>query len=151
MKVSVMKLLQGLLLVIGGALVISSSSFAHGGVEHEDNEGTFKAEQCAEPDEDVMRRNHMVYIKHQRDETMHNGIRTSKYSLKGCIDCHEKKDDDGKPMTVDNPEHFCASCHIKAAVTLDCFECHRSTPDAAATKELKRTGASFLLKTEGAK
>lgn len=143
-----MKLLQSLLLV-AGALLVNASGLAHSGLEHEE-EGQFKADQCVEPEE-VMIRNHMEFIKHQRDETMHKGIRSSKYSLKGCIDCHEKKDENGKPMTVDNPRHFCAECHIKAAVKLDCFECHRSTPDEAATAELKRTGATFLNKTEGGK
>ena len=35
-----------------------------------------------------MRRNHMELIKHQRDATVHDGIRGTKHSLAGCIDCH---------------------------------------------------------------
>ena len=46
-----------------------------------------KAEQCVEPTE-VMRRDHMQMILHQRDETMHQGIRTVKHSLKNCVNCH---------------------------------------------------------------
>ena len=44
-------------------------------------------ESCVEPTE-FMRRNHMEVIKHQRDETVHNGIRSTKHSLAGCIECH---------------------------------------------------------------
>ena len=75
-----------------------------------------------------MRRNHMNMLKHQRDETMHKGIRTKKFSLQNCINCHVTKDKSGKPIKVSNPNHFCAACHKFAAVKLDCFECHRSTP-----------------------
>ena len=46
-----------------------------------------KAESCVE-DTQVMRRNHMDLLKHHRDETMHNGIRTPKHSLNECINCH---------------------------------------------------------------
>jgi hypothetical protein len=42
---------------------------------------------CVEPTAE-MRRNHMEYILHQRDETMHEGIRTRQYSLNECINCH---------------------------------------------------------------
>ena len=49
-----------------------------------------EGKKCVEP-EDEMRRNHMNYILHQRDETMYRGIRTPKYSLAECIDCHADK------------------------------------------------------------
>ena len=42
---------------------------------------------CVEPT-DFMRRNHMEVIKHQRDETVHGGIRSTKHSLAVCIACH---------------------------------------------------------------
>jgi len=76
-----------------------------------------------------MRRNHMNLLLHKRDETMHDGIRTQKESLQGCINCHVTKDKAGKAIKVSNPKHFCAACHEYTAVKLDCFECHRSTPD----------------------
>ena len=50
--------------------------------------------ECVE-EEDVMRRDHMNFILHQRDETMHQGIRTSKYSFAECIDCHVEPDENG--------------------------------------------------------
>ena len=85
------------------------------------------AKKCVR-DTAFMRRNHMNLLKHQRDETMHKGIRTKTFSLKNCINCHVTKDDTGKAIKVSNPKHFCAACHKFAAVKLDCFECHRSTP-----------------------
>ena len=87
------------------------------------------AEQCVRPT-DEMRVHHMEYILHQRDLTMHEGIRTKQFSLKECIHCHTVKDDAGKAVTIKDQRHFCNSCHSYAAVTIDCFECHASTPTA---------------------
>ncbi len=78
-----------------------------------------KGEKCVEPTE-VMRRNHMKFILHQRDETMHRGIRTTRHSLKNCINCHA----DPKTNSVLGKEGFCQSCHAYAAVSIDCFSCH---------------------------
>jgi len=99
----------------------------------------------------------MNLLKHQRDETMHKGIRTKTYSLKNCINCHVTKDDAGKPVKVSNPKHFCAACHKFAAVKLDCFECHRSTPsepakpaDSAALRKIPGHENMFAKNTKGA-
>jgi len=86
-----------------------------------------KGKQCVE-DTNFMRRNHMELLLHQRDETMRKGIRTRKHSLKNCFTCHVVKDTDGQPVTVKNPKHFCRECHDYAAVNIDCFQCHTSTP-----------------------
>ena len=90
-----------------------------------------KGEQCVEPT-DEMRRNHMNMILHQRDRTVHEGIRTVKHSLKNCIDCHANP----KTNSVIGKDGFCASCHTYAAVSMDCFECHSPSPrkDAAGGK-----------------
>ncbi|WP_456404002.1 cytochrome c3 family protein [Thiolapillus sp.] len=93
-------------------------------------EGTAKAdklEQCVEPTP-VMRRNHFEFIKHQRDLTVRQGIRGSKHSLSGCVDCHARKDASGKAVPVNAEGQFCAGCHDYAAVNLDCFSCHRTIP-----------------------
>lgn len=82
-------------------------------------------------DTDWMRRNHMNVLKHQRDDTVHDGIRTTTFSLKGCIDCHAVKGTDGKAVAASDPKHFCRTCHDYVAVKLDCFECHASRPEAA--------------------
>ena len=39
-------------------------------------------------DNATMRRDHPSMLMHQRDATVHGGIRGAKASLKGCIDCH---------------------------------------------------------------
>jgi len=87
---------------------------------------TDKGDKCVEP-EDVMRRDHMKFILHQRDKTMHEGVRTTKYSLKNCVDCHA----DTKTGSVLGKDGFCESCHAYAAVKLDCFECHSALREAA--------------------
>jgi hypothetical protein len=79
-----------------------------------------------------MRRNHMTALMHHRDETVHEGIRTKRFDLTGCIDCHAVKGADGKPVTIASPKHFCRTCHDYAAVSIDCFECHASRPAAKA-------------------
>jgi predicted CXXCH cytochrome family protein len=84
-------------------------------------------------DTDWMRRNHMAALNHQRDNTVHDGIRTPRFSLKGCIDCHAVKGADGQPVTVADDKHFCRTCHDYTAVRVDCFECHASRPEARAT------------------
>jgi hypothetical protein len=89
-----------------------------------------KGDQCVEPVE-VMRRDHMKFILHQRDKTMHKGIRTTRHSLTNCVDCHA----DTKTGSVLGKEGFCESCHAYTAVKIDCFECHSSARQAAATKD----------------
>jgi hypothetical protein len=86
-----------------------------------------KGDECVEPT-DVMRRDHMKFLLHQRDETMHEGIRTKKYSLKECIECHANKDDQGEYIPVNAEGEFCQSCHAYSSVKLDCFECHATKP-----------------------
>ena len=81
---------------------------------------------CVEPTE-AMRRFHMELIEHQRDATVHEGIRATKHSLSGCIDCHVSYQD-GRPVPVDAPGQFCANCHEFAAVSLNCFDCHATVP-----------------------
>jgi len=93
-----------------------------------------QGEQCV-ADTDFMRRNHMTMLKHQRDDTMLKGVRGNPYSLKDCVSCHAVDGADGAPVTVSSPEHFCRSCHDYAAVSIDCFQCHASRPDAPLADE----------------
>jgi len=88
-----------------------------------------QGDKCVE-DTDFMRRNHMSLLDHQRDKTMHEGIRSKQYSLKECISCHAVDGPDAVPVTVSSPQHFCRSCHDYAAVSIDCFQCHASRPES---------------------
>ncbi len=85
-------------------------------------------DKCVE-ETSFMRKNHMKLLMHQRDETMHKGIRTEKHSLQKCINCHASSKDDS---VLGSNEHFCQGCHTYAAVKLDCWECHASKPKQAA-------------------
>jgi hypothetical protein len=88
-------------------------------------------QQCVEPT-DIMRRNHMKFLLQQRDATVIDGVRTKKYSLSGCIDCHAQPAADGKIVRAEDPEYFCTACHQFTSVKIDCFECHSDRPVAAA-------------------
>jgi hypothetical protein len=92
---------------------------------------------CVEPT-DVMRRNHMKLILHQRDETMHLGIRTPRHSLAECVACHVSKDESGRYLPVNAEGQFCESCHEYAAVEIDCFQCHATVPRQAKFDVLER-------------
>ena len=81
---------------------------------------------------DIMIPDHPSLINHQRDATVRAGIRTRQFSLKECIACHAVAGADGKPVTYDNPNHFCRVCHDYTAVRIDCFACHASIPDEPA-------------------
>ena len=87
-------------------------------------------ESCVEPTE-RMRRQHMEFIKHQRIATVHEGIRTEKYSLSGCVDCHISYDQERVPRPINDPDQFCGACHAFAAIDLNCFDCHAAVPNGA--------------------
>ena len=84
-------------------------------------------EKCVE-ETSVMRKRHMDFLKHQRDDTVHGGIRGAKHSLAGCIECHANAKDGA---VLGSPQHFCQGCHAYAAVKLDCFDCHAAHTKAA--------------------
>ena len=121
------------LLLTSALLLWSIGSFAASNFSGPDRDSsgnivpTPKGEKCVAPVADI-RANHMEYLKHKRDETMHQGIRTEKNSLVECINCHVTPGEDGKVARIGDETHFCASCHLSASVTLDCFECHADRP-----------------------
>lgn len=78
-----------------------------------------KGEACVAPTEE-MRRDHMRMLLHQRDRTLRQGIRESRFSLKNCVDCHASRE----TGSVLGKDGFCSSCHAYASVSMDCFECH---------------------------
>lgn len=77
----------------------------------------------------TMRREHPRMLEHQRDETVHGGIRGAKASLKACIACHASPATNSVAAAETN---FCISCHSYTAVRIDCFECHATKPAATA-------------------
>ena len=84
--------------------------------------------ECVAPPE-VMRKSHMVMLKHDRDLKVKGSNLDIDTSLKDCIACHVVRDDVGAPVSVESPKHFCRACHDYAAVKIDCFSCHNSKPD----------------------
>ena len=97
---------------------------------------------CVEPVDD-MRKNHMEYILHQRDETVYGGIRTKQHSLVECINCHVSDAPDAP--RYDSEEHFCQSCHSYASVRIDCFQCHADRPAQSVQKLSQPGGGESLL------
>lgn len=106
----------GVILAFGGAAVAGDSRVPMPHVK------SAQGERCVE-DTAYMRRNHMELLKHQRDATVHQGIRGTRHSLQACVDCHASKD---TGRVLGSPDAFCQGCHAYAAVELDCFQCHSS-------------------------
>jgi predicted CXXCH cytochrome family protein len=89
-----------------------------------------KASQCVAPT-DIIRRDHMKLLSHQRDLTVISGIRSEQFSLNDCISCHNPVIENTPTLHYEDPEHFCAGCHLFTAVKIDCFECHADSGPAA--------------------
>jgi hypothetical protein len=87
-----------------------------------------KGEQCVEPT-DIIRRDHMKLLDHHRDQAVIEGVRSKKYSLKECINCHASEKTGSVAAAKDD---FCVSCHSYAAVKIDCFDCHSTKPQGSA-------------------
>lgn len=83
---------------------------------------------CVAPTE-YMRKHHMDVLLRHRHETMHKGIRTKRYALTNCIQCHASRKNDS---VLGSKKNFCQACHKYAAVKIDCFECHSSKPKSTA-------------------
>ena len=86
---------------------------------------------CVE-DTAYMRRNHMELLKHHRDRTVREGVRTTRHSLANCVNCHADKETGSVVgLNSQGKKGFCAGCHSYVGVQLDCFECHATRPKAA--------------------
>ena len=86
-----------------------------------------QGEACVAPVAE-MRRDHMEMLFHQRDRTLREGVRTTRFSLKNCVECHAGRE----TGSVLGKEGFCSSCHAYASVKIDCFECHTPLREARA-------------------
>jgi hypothetical protein len=111
------------LLILPVSIAAEGESSSLGQVVIPDPTTPANAKECVAPT-DVMRRDHMKFLLHQRDETVLNGIRKETYSFTGCINCHAQADKNGEIVRADDPGYFCTECHSYAAVKIDCFECH---------------------------
>ena len=83
-------MLLGLMTVLGS---VSAGEAVDGSAKAD------KLDQCVAPTQE-MRRNHLGMIKHQRDMTVHKGIRKTDDSLAGCVDCHARKDTTGAAVAI---------------------------------------------------
>ncbi len=74
-----------------------------------------------------MRRVHNDLLLTHQHEGVREGRQAPQRSLQGCVNCHAAPDQQhaqgGSEMA------FCDSCHEYAAVSLECFQCHSSTPE----------------------
>jgi predicted CXXCH cytochrome family protein len=103
----------------------------------------FDTEEQAIAHKTDMRKNHMDRLLHKRDQTVHEGIRTPKYSLKACINCHVPAPTKNKTVTHKDSEHFCVTCHEYVSVQIDCFQCHASHPDKPETANAMKAVSSL--------
>ena len=115
------------LLMMSCLALLMSAGIANAGEGVEGSAKADKLDACVEPTP-FMRRNHFELIKHQRDITVHEGIRKTDHSLAGCVDCHVRKDVQGHHVSVNAPGEFCAGCHEFTGTMLDCFTCHATRP-----------------------
>ncbi len=136
----VIKLIFAALLWLSAGLAGAAENSGFGAVSIPDPVKPAAADECVEPVE-VMRRDHMKFLDHQRDRTVIDGERGSKYSLVGCMDCHNPADS-AKVVRYEDPEHFCAECHAFASVKIDCFECHADRGLAKSQQSALGTGIS---------
>jgi len=111
----------------------------------------FESDEIRDAHVENMRINHMDELLHKRDDTVINGIRTKKHSLKACINCHVPEQHNGKVLRHTDQEHFCTTCHTYVAAQLDCFTCHVDHPNNSqvtntAPKDAIHNSASNLEK-----
>ena len=96
-------------------------------------------------DPTVMIRNHPRFLMNWRAIVVYKGVRQDINRIEMCVDCHAVEGADGKPVGYDDSRHFCVSCHYRAAVSIDCFECHNPKPvkeDHAAVELPARVAAN---------
>lgn len=83
---------------------------------------------------DLIRKMHPEFLLHKRDKTLREGVRSDEDSLKGCVHCHASENQNNELSQnpyhpINDPDQFCSICHQKVAVSIDCFACHRATPE----------------------
>lgn len=71
--------------------------------------------------EEWMRHNHMLFLLHERDEVVREGVRTADHGIQGCRRCHSERD------------KFCDRCHGYVGVEPECWNCHNYPAGKAAS------------------
>lgn len=131
--------------LLGAAAMMAAPAFeAAAGVELPKLEKG-KGDKCVE-DTDYMRRNHMELLKHHRDETLRQGIRTTRHSLKGCVECHAGSKTGSVASSKDD---FCVACHSYAGAKPDCWDCHATKPGKRPVQQAAQPGISPLMPVAG--
>lgn len=121
---------------LGAVLFVSGAALAGGPGDFVlSGSAAASAGGCVE-DTEFMRRNHFEVIRHQRDETVYGGIRSTKHSLAGCVGCHVVHEPGGEPVPISDKGQFCAACHAYTAVNMNCFDCHATVPEGEAWNQL---------------
>ncbi|GMR16954.1 MAG: sulfate reduction electron transfer complex DsrMKJOP subunit DsrJ [Gammaproteobacteria bacterium] len=140
------------LVVLAGliALPVLSNAGELGPVQPKAKKKASEKTECVEP-VGIMRKNHMKFLLHKRDETLREGVRTKEHSLTECIACHVTPNDKGEFARIGEDGHFCSSCHNYAAVNEDCFDCHSDLPEDAAKKLRSSNNPHQNMLTEGGK
>jgi hypothetical protein len=123
------RIAAGILAAVAGAAALAGSGERPAGRVALPVVKIERGEACVAPVAE-MRRNHMKMLFHQRDRTMHEGIRTTRFSLKQCVECHAGR----TTGSVLGEEGFCSSCHAYTSVRIDCFECHTPMRQAGAAR-----------------
>ena len=89
-----------------------------------------RGDRCIEP-ADIMRKQHMQFLFHDRDLTMREGNRSIRHSLVDCVECHTQTNQQQEAIPINASGQFCAVCHEAVSVRIDCFSCHAAVPDNA--------------------
>jgi len=104
-----------------------------------------KGDKCVD-EGGYIRRHHPELLKHHRDETMRKGIRTTKYSLKKCVECHAGSK---TGSVAASKEDFCIACHSYAGVKLDCWDCHATKPGKRPSHQAAQPAVPSLMPSNG--
>ena len=107
------KLLMVLLLLSAGSASAADWKVPFPSVPKGDGEACVR-------DTAFMRTNHMELLLHQRDETVHQGVRPKQTALTECLTCHAVKDKAAKPVTYKDPKHF--NLFSKEAKEIELFD-----------------------------
>ena len=76
----------------------------------------------------TIRRTHMMLLRAVREEIVRHDARDTRFRITHCVACHVEHTASGRPIPVNAPGQFCATCHTYVGVHIDCFACHAAVP-----------------------